>query len=112
MFKNLEELENVCKSNDKSEFETGAFNIHEDILNIKTTRTILWYLIFTGIVIDSMIRVNLNIAIIDMILPSKISNITMDRSTFSLERKFLDHFQVIFFFFHLYNKHYGHCDII
>lgn len=44
-------------------------------------RTILWYMIFTGCAIDSMTRMNLSIAIVDMIIPKNISNIVVAAAT-------------------------------
>lgn len=37
-------------------------------------RSVLWYLAFVGFAINYMIRINMNIAIVDMILPKKLSN--------------------------------------
>lgn len=63
----------------------------------KTSRTILWYLIFTGFIIDAMIRLNMSITIIDMIIP-KNSSIQYSTDRFSFERTFLDLLQVILTF--------------
>lgn len=38
------------------------------------TRTVLWYLVFTGFAINYMIRINLNIAIVSMVKPRPKSN--------------------------------------
>jgi hypothetical protein len=41
-------------------------NLHKDVVHVKQ-RTILWYLVFVGFSVNYMIRINVNIAIVDML---------------------------------------------
>lgn len=80
----------------------------------KKTRTILWYLIFTGFVYDGMIRVYMSITIVDMVLQKDLNIITtndianttivnnntllasqLQHNRFSFERVILDKLNVI-----------------
>lgn len=72
-----------------------------------TARTVLWYMTFIGFIVNYMIRINLNITIVDMIVGHGAANDTAGNNTalanssalaalpefrerFSLERWFLD----------------------
>ncbi|KAB0792343.1 hypothetical protein PPYR_14302 [Photinus pyralis] len=45
--------------------------------NCILTRTVLWYLVFTGFAINYMIRINLNIALVAMVKPKPAQNSTI-----------------------------------
>lgn len=49
-------------------------------------RTILWYMTFFGFAVDHMVRININITMVDMIIPDDNSS----RVRVSLERSVLD----------------------
>lgn len=57
-------------------------------------RSILWYMVFLGFAVDYMIRININITIVDMIIPDEpsIRNDTssVEKQRISLERSFLE----------------------
>lgn len=69
----------------------------------KKTRTILWYLMFTGFIFDGMIRTSMSITIVDMVLDkpqtnnkclssneSVLNNTPIIKERYSIERLILD----------------------
>lgn len=57
-------------------------------------RTILWYMVFFGFAVDYMIRININITIVDMIIPDEPSirnnTSTLEKHRISLERSVME----------------------
>lgn len=75
----------------------------------RRTKTILWYLAFSGFALNSIIQVSFSMAIVEMtstripnnlvvaskcILEANLTTITSSGKPESLERKFLDYFEV------------------
>ncbi|ALC41063.1 NaPi-T, partial [Drosophila busckii] len=53
-------------------------------------RTVLWYMTFIGFIVNYMIRINLNITIVDMIATKAADNATALPKPYTLERQLLD----------------------
>nr|CAI5842781.1 unnamed protein product [Callosobruchus analis] len=51
-----------------------------------STRNLLWYLVFSGFAVNYLIRINLNIALVSMVLPRPKNNVSFTSECFS--RKF------------------------
>lgn len=76
-------------------------NVSKSLAIPHRTRNTLWYLMFTGFIVDSMIRIVLTITIVDMILKKEKQNTTIVPSyvpnytePFSFERYFLNFLKV------------------
>lgn len=63
----------------------------------KCCRTILWYLVFTGFALQFMIRIILNIAIVDMVLIKKTNNVSINvtETSYCYDGKELQHTTII-----------------
>nr|CAH7739832.1 unnamed protein product [Callosobruchus chinensis] len=63
---------------DKLEKQEGK----EDTTQCCSTRNVLWYLVFSGFAVNYLIRINLNIALVSMVLPRPKSNVSFTSECF------------------------------
>ncbi|VEN51168.1 unnamed protein product [Callosobruchus maculatus] len=54
----------------------------EDTTQCCSTRNLLWYLVFSGFAVNYLIRINLNIALVSMVLPRPKSNVSFTSECF------------------------------
>lgn len=56
---------------DSSDDTISVISMKKNRKPSRVSRTILWYLVFTGFMIDSMIRITTSITVVDMVLPRR-----------------------------------------